>query len=82
MVISVPPGWPADQPHQPFDAGHRSAAFPDFIVPDLTSHLAQFTAPEADALVFTSPTGTPPPHSNFRRRAWAKATSRPPAPSQ
>jgi integrase len=33
------------------DAGHRTVAFPDFIVSDLTSHLAQFTAPEADALV-------------------------------
>jgi integrase len=55
------------------DAGHRTVAFPDFIVPNLTNHLAQFTAPEADALVFTSPTGTPLRHSNFRRRAWAKA---------
>jgi len=35
--------------------------------------LAQFTAPEADALVFTSPTGTPLRPSNFRRRSWAKA---------
>jgi integrase len=40
---------------------------------DLTSHLAQFTAPEADALVFTSPTGTALRPSNFRRCAWAKA---------
>jgi integrase len=55
------------------DAGHRTVALPDFIVPDMTSHLAQFTAPEADALVFTSPTGTPLRPSNFRRRAWAKA---------
>jgi integrase len=55
------------------DAGHRTVAFPDFIVPDLTSHLAEFTAPEADALVFTSPTGTPLRPSNFRRRVWAKA---------
>jgi integrase len=55
------------------DAGHRTVAFPDFIVSDLTSHLAQFTAPEADALVFTSPTGTPLRPSNFRRRTWAKA---------
>ena len=55
------------------DAGHRTVAFPDFIVPDLTSHLAQFTAPKTDALVFTSPTGTPLRPSNFRRRVWAKA---------
>jgi hypothetical protein len=58
------------------DAGHRTVTFPDFIVPDLTNHLAQFTAPEADALVFTSPTGTPLRPSNFRRRAWAKAAAR------
>ncbi len=42
-------------------------------MPDLTAHLAQFTASEADALVFTSPTGAPLRHGNFRRRAWAKA---------
>ena len=55
------------------DAGYRTVAFPDFLVPDLTTHLAQFTAPETDALIFTSPTGTPLRHSNFRCRSWARA---------
>jgi integrase len=42
-------------------------------VPDLTWHLARFTGPEPDSLVFTSPTGSPLRHSNFRRRTWLKA---------
>jgi integrase len=40
---------------------------------DLKTHLADFVAPEADALVFTSPTGTPLRHNNFRRRVWLPA---------
>ncbi|MGH3157171.1 MAG: tyrosine-type recombinase/integrase [Streptosporangiaceae bacterium] len=32
-----------------------------------------FTGNEDDALVFTSPTGTPLRHSNFRRRNWLAA---------
>ncbi len=35
-----------------------------------------FTAPGDDALVFTSPTGSPLRHSNFRRRIWLPALGR------
>jgi integrase len=47
--------------------------FPGHIGADLKTHLADFVAPEADALVFTSPTGTPLRHNNFRRRVWLPA---------
>jgi integrase len=39
----------------------------------VTAHLDQFTGPGDDALIFTSPTGTPLRPGNFRRRAWATA---------
>lgn len=54
-------------------AGFRVVAFPVFVLPDVVTHLDQFTASGDDALVFTSPAGTPLRHSNFRRRAWASA---------
>jgi hypothetical protein len=46
---------------------------PSLIVADVSSHLDTFTPPEADALVFTSPRGTPMRHANFRRRVWLPA---------
>jgi integrase len=55
------------------EAGLRTVPFPDLIVPDLTWHLARFTASDDDALVFTSPTGSPLRRGNFRRRVWLKA---------
>jgi integrase len=45
--------------------------FPDLIVPDLREHLAWL--PSSTALVFTTSTGTPLSHSNFRRRVWLPA---------
>jgi integrase len=45
---------------------------PDLIVPDLQRHLASI-GPANDALVFTSATGAPLRHSNFRRRVWLPA---------
>jgi integrase len=48
-------------------------AFPAHITAALKSHLADFVAPEADALVFTSPTGATLRHGNFRRRVWLPA---------
>jgi len=39
----------------------------------LNWHLARFTAPDDDALVFTSPAGRPLRRGNFRRRVWVKA---------
>jgi integrase len=54
------------------EAGQRLVSFPDVINPDLRWHLACFVKPEDDALVFTSPTGAPLRHGNFRRRDWLK----------
>ena len=59
-------------------AGRRVVDFADLIVPDLRTHLAAID--QDDALVFTSPDGTPLRHSNFYRRAWMpalKAVGRP-----
>jgi integrase len=55
------------------DAGQRLVAFPDLITQDLAWHLARFSASEDEALVFTSPTGMPLRHGNFRRRVWLAA---------
>ena len=55
------------------DAGRRTVAYPAFIAVDVAAHLDQFTDPGDEALVFTSPNGTPLRPGNFRRRAWAKA---------
>jgi integrase len=56
------------------EAGQRTVAFPDLIVPDLTWHLARFTATKDDALVFTSPTAMALEYDSFRRRVWLKAS--------
>ena len=55
------------------EAGKRRVAIPAHITADLKAHLAAFVAPGADALIFTSPTGAPLRHSNFRRRVWVPA---------
>ena len=55
------------------DAGKRNVIIPPMILPDISSHLASYAPPEADALVFTSPSGTPLRHSNFRGRIWLPA---------
>jgi integrase len=55
------------------DAGRRLVVIPSMIVPDVRSHLDSYTEPAADALVFTSPAGVPPRHTNFRRRLWLPA---------
>jgi integrase len=52
-------------------AGRRVVAFPALIVPDLRRHLEAL--PEDTSLAFTSPTGSPLAHSNFRRRVWLPA---------
>jgi integrase len=54
------------------EAAQRLVPVPDVISPDLRWHLACFVKPEDDALVFTSPTGAPLRHGNFRRRDWLK----------
>jgi integrase len=57
-------------------AGRRIVVLPSIIRPDLTRHLSSFTAPQNDAFVFTSPTGAPLHHSNFRQRSWLPALSK------
>jgi integrase len=52
-------------------AGVRVVSFPELIVPDIRDHLAW--VPDSAPLVFTSSTGTPLRHSNFRRRVWLPA---------
>jgi integrase len=54
-------------------AGQRNIAIPAAIMPTLKRHLATYTAADPDALVFTSPTGAPLRHNNFRRRHWLPA---------
>jgi integrase len=51
----------------------RTVAIPRAVQAELERHLETFTAPTADALVFTSPRGEPIRLQNFRRRTWAPA---------
>jgi integrase len=49
---------------------------PVFLLPDLVSHLDEFTAPGAGSLIFTGPKGAPSRRSDFtraRRKATASA---------
>ena len=55
-------------------AGKRTVALPDLIIPVIGWHLGNFTQPGDDALVFTSPTGKLLRHGLFRSRVWVKAT--------
>jgi integrase len=52
-------------------AGVRVVAFPELIVPDVRKHLEWL--PLSASLVFSSSTGSPLAHSNFRRRVWLPA---------
>jgi integrase len=51
-------------------AGRRVVPIPEAIIPVLRWHLNCFAADGDDGLVFTSPTGGPLRHSNFRRGVW------------
>jgi len=55
------------------DAGKRLVAIPPVILPDVLSHLDNFTPPGTDALLFTNRVGKPMRHSNFRLRVWLPA---------
>jgi len=57
-------------------AGRRKVSFPELITDDLRKHLDSSTGPAEHDLVFTSPTGTPLRHGNFRRRVWLPALTR------
>ena len=54
-------------------AGKRVVAIPEVIVPVIRWHLTCFAEEGDEGLVFTSPTGMPLRHSNFRRRVWLPA---------
>ena len=55
------------------DAGQRTVAIPEVIMPDLALHIMTHAAAGDDGLLFTSPKGGPLRHTNFRRRAWVPA---------
>lgn len=55
------------------DAGSRTVVIPSLILPDVRDHLDSHVEPEAEALVFASPSGMPLRHSNFRNRVWLPA---------
>jgi len=50
--------------------------FSDIIKAELADHLERLDPDDDQALVFTSPMGTPLRHSNFYRRAWLPAVAR------
>jgi integrase len=55
------------------DAGVRVVAVPTQAMTALVEHLDRFVAPEAEALVFTSPQGRYLRRHNFRKGAWLPA---------
>ena len=57
-------------------AGRRAVPFSDIIRADLREHLERFASEDDEALVFTSPMGTPMRHSNFYRRVWLPAVAK------
>jgi len=54
-------------------SGRRVVHLPAGLIAELEAHVAQFVAPDPDALVFTSGTGGPLRQSNFRNRQWLPA---------
>jgi integrase len=57
-------------------AGSRTVVIPAAILPAIRSHLERYTAPDADALVFTGSNGGILRQGNFRRAArWAEAVA-------
>jgi len=55
------------------DAGKRTVAIPEALIPELRWHLARFVVEGDEGLLFTSPDGMPLRHSNFRNRVWLGA---------
>lgn len=53
-------------------AGERTIVVPPSVADELATHMAEFTGPDATALVFTDRSGNPIGHS-FRYGAWALA---------
>ena len=58
------------------DAGLRGVPVPGVIAADVQQHLDLYAQDDEDALVFTSPTGTPLRHGNFYRRVWLPAVKK------
>src|SRR5581483_6674978 len=54
-------------------AGVRTITVPQFIIDVLADHLARWSAPGPDGLVFVMPEGTPLRRENFRKRVWLPA---------
>ena len=54
-------------------AGTRTVVLPDFIVDIMIEHLAQWSEPGREGLVFVMAGGTPLRRENFRRRVWLPA---------
>jgi integrase len=54
-------------------AGRRIVSLPAFVLPEVASHLDQFSGPDADSLVFVGPKNAPLRRSNFTR-TWQRAT--------
>jgi integrase len=57
-------------------AGRRLIVLPPVVGAVLTDHLDTFTLVDPNSLVFTSPTGSPLRHGNFRRRVWIPALAK------
>jgi integrase len=55
------------------EAGKRTVTLPAFLLPQLVTHLEQFTPPGDDSLVFVGPKHGPLRRPNFSR-AWRDAT--------
>ena len=55
------------------EAGVRTVAVPEVIMPDLALHIMTYAAPGDEGLLRTSPGGAPLRHTNFRRRVWLPA---------
>jgi len=58
------------------EAGRRTVAFPDTLVPELELHLRKYASDRATAYVFTSEQRTPLDRDNFRKRVWLPATKK------
>jgi hypothetical protein len=58
------------------DAGRRTVAIPEVLIPGLRWHLACFVAEGDEGLLFTSTGGMPSRRSDFRNRAWLGAIKR------
>lgn len=54
----------------------RTIVIPEFLRQMLADHLGNHVGTDPDALVFTTSTGTPLRHSNFRQKVWLAALAR------